>query len=136
MFRWTVLKLLLVRRHALSCTPPFRRLSVRLSLLLGTSRRLDYPGRPPPRQPFAAACLPTLGIVSGAIQAFGWDLLLEAAALVQQVRPEARWWMVGEDTYGDNAAYARRLRDQAPAVRRQAALSLGWCGGARACRCC
>jgi glycosyltransferase involved in cell wall biosynthesis len=43
-----------------------------------------------------------------------WDLLLEAAALVQQARPEARWWMVGEDTYGDNAAYARRVRAAAP----------------------
>lgn len=43
-----------------------------------------------------------------------WDLLLEAATRIRQVRPAARWWMVGEDTYGDNQAYARSLRAGAP----------------------
>ncbi len=43
-----------------------------------------------------------------------WDLLLAAAGELQRVRPEARWWMVGEDTYGDNQEYARRLRAEAP----------------------
>ncbi len=43
-----------------------------------------------------------------------WELLLEAAALVRQARPEVRWWLVGEDTYGDNAAYARQIRAAAP----------------------
>lgn len=43
-----------------------------------------------------------------------WDLLLEAAALVQRARAEARWWMVGEDTYGDNRAYAQSVRAAAP----------------------
>lgn len=43
-----------------------------------------------------------------------WDLLLEAAALVQRARAEVRWWMVGEDTYGDNRAYAQSVRAHAP----------------------
>jgi glycosyltransferase involved in cell wall biosynthesis len=44
-----------------------------------------------------------------------WDLLLEAARLVRETLPAARWWMVGEDTYGDNAAYAQQVRLSAPA---------------------
>ena len=43
-----------------------------------------------------------------------WDLLLAAAAELEQTLPAARWWMVGEDTYGDNAAYAERIRAAAP----------------------
>jgi glycosyltransferase involved in cell wall biosynthesis len=44
-----------------------------------------------------------------------WDLLLDAAARLQQTLPAARWWMVGDDTYGDNAAYAQQIRAAAPA---------------------
>jgi glycosyltransferase involved in cell wall biosynthesis len=43
------------------------------------------------------------------------DLLLEAARELQTALPEARWWVVGADLFEDNAEYARRLREEAPA---------------------
>lgn len=44
------------------------------------------------------------------------DLLLEAARRLAQDLPAARWWIVGADLFGDNAAYARRLQRSAPAT--------------------
>jgi glycosyltransferase involved in cell wall biosynthesis len=43
-----------------------------------------------------------------------WDLLLAAAGELEETLPAARWWMVGEDTYGDNTAYAEQIRAAAP----------------------
>ncbi len=44
------------------------------------------------------------------------DLLLEAARRLAADLPGARWWMVGADLFGDNAAYACRLQQSAPAT--------------------
>jgi len=57
---------------------------------------------------------PVVAVVGQLVPWKRHDLFVEAAEIVLRHRPGTRFWVIGEDMYGENAGYVNRLKSSGP----------------------